>query len=159
MIHAESGPKLSRLDLFLDLIQPLPYLAWFAPLLAWWPAAFGACPLAWFVSGTLVMLVSFTTASAGWALAEELDATSLEPCLEPRRKAALLWKRALSEVLPLFGQPLLILAFSAILGLALPALETALWLASLLALGAGAAALSCALVITSRRNRSPRPLL
>jgi hypothetical protein len=158
MIHAESAKKLGRFDLFFDLIRPLPYLAWFAPLLAWGPAS-GGCPLAWFVPETLVILVSFTTASAGWVLAEELDKGYFEPGLEFRYNVPLLWKRALSTLLPVFAPTLLVLTVSALFGLALPSLEMLLWLLSLLAFGAGAAALSCALVIATQHDRSPRWLV
>jgi ABC-2 type transport system permease protein len=155
MFHAESGPKVGRFDLFFDLIQPLPYLAWFAPLLGWAPTESGICPLAWFVPGMLVMLVSFSTASAGWALAEELDAGVHELYLGSRCKAGLLWKRALSELLPVFGLAPLVLPICPLFGLALPPFEMLLWLLVLLASGAGATALSCALVIASRHERFP----
>lgn len=142
-------------SMLFGLVQPLLYLALYVPLLGGVEASSGVSPLQWFVPGMVVMLVLFTTVSAGWALTEELHSGSFERFLAtPMSRPAMLAGRALKELAPLAVQGLVLVLVAIPFGLHVHALPVALGFALLLAFGIGVAALSYALAIATKDNVS-----
>ncbi len=91
------------------LIQPLVFLALFAPLL---PETAGGEPaLQWFVPGIVAMACLMGSSMTGSNLQVEIQTGSHERMLvTPLRRSALMIGRALKEIVPMFGQSALILA-------------------------------------------------
>lgn len=136
-----------------SLVQPLTFLALFAPLLA--GSAGAALPetLGWFVPGLLCMVVLFGTGMTGSNLLYEITAGSHERTLvTPVPRAALLVGRALKEIVPLVAQSLVMLVVAALLGYRASLAGTLLGLALLAVFGVGLGALSYALGIASART-------
>ena len=87
------------------MVQPLVFLALFAPLL---PDEIG---LQWFVPGIVVMSCLFGTSMTGSNLLFEIQTGSHERMLvTPLRRPALLIGRALKEIVPMVAQAALIVA-------------------------------------------------
>ncbi|WP_250035727.1 ABC transporter permease [Paractinoplanes maris] len=88
-----------------SMVQPLVFLALFAPLLP------GADALQWFVPGIIVMSCLFASSMTGSNLLFEIQTGSHERMLvTPLRRPALLIGRALKEIVPMFAQAALIVA-------------------------------------------------
>src|SRR4051794_11120019 len=95
--------------LVFSMVQPLVFLALFAPLL---PDTFGGeSALQWFVPGIVVMSCLFGTSMTGSNLLFEIQTGSHERTLvTPLRRPALLIGRALKEIVPMVAQAALIVA-------------------------------------------------
>jgi ABC-2 type transport system permease protein len=88
-----------------SMVQPLVFLALFAPLLPKVDA------LQWFVPGIVVMSCLFGTSMTGSNLLYEIQTGSHERMLvTPLRRPALLIGRALKEIVPVLAQAALIVA-------------------------------------------------
>jgi ABC-2 type transport system permease protein len=94
-----------------SMVQPLVFLALFAPLLPDLPETGGASSLQWFVPGIVVMSCLFGTSMTGSNLLYEIQTGSHERMLvTPLRRPALLIGRALKEIVPVVAQAALIVA-------------------------------------------------
>lgn len=95
-------------SLVFGLLQPLVFLALFAPLL---PDSPGESALQWFVPGIIVMCCLFGTSATGSNLLYEIQTGSHERMLvTPLRRSALLVGRALKEIVPVLAQAAVIIA-------------------------------------------------
>ncbi|NMO50706.1 ABC transporter permease [Actinoplanes sp. TBRC 11911] len=91
--------------IIISMVQPLVFLALFAPLL---PKTDGGA-LQWFVPGIVVMSCLFGASMTGSNLLFEIQTGSHERMLvTPLRRPALLVGRALKEIVPMFAQAALI---------------------------------------------------
>jgi ABC-2 type transport system permease protein len=91
--------------IIISMVQPLVFLALFAPLL---PKTDGSA-LQWFVPGIVVMSCLFGASMTGSNLLFEIQTGSHERMLvTPLRRPALLVGRALKEIVPMFAQAALI---------------------------------------------------
>lgn len=92
-----------------SMVQPLVFLALFAPLLP--DTVNGEAALQWFVPGIVVMSCLFGTSMTGSNLLFEIQTGSHERMLvTPLRRPALLIGRALKEIVPMVAQAALIVA-------------------------------------------------
>src|SRR4029450_1234627 len=92
-----------------SMVQPLVFLALFAPLLP--EVAGGGTALQWFVPGIVVMSCLFGTSMTGSNLLYEMQTGSHERRLvPPLRRPAPLIGRALKEIVPMLAQAALIVA-------------------------------------------------
>ena len=92
-----------------SMVQPLVFLALFAPLLP--KVDGGGSALQWFVPGIVVMSCLFGTSMTGSNLLYEIQTGSHERMLvTPLRRPALLIGRALKEIVPVIAQAALIVA-------------------------------------------------
>src|SRR3954469_14524052 len=90
-----------------SMVQPLVFLALFAPLLP--KMTGGGSALQWFVPGIVVMSCLFGTSMTGSNLLFEIQTGSHERMLvTPLRRPALLIGRALKEIVPMVAQAALI---------------------------------------------------
>ena len=131
------------------MVQPLVFLALFAPLLPD-SSAFGSSALQWFVPGIIAMTALMGASMTGSNLTLEINTGSHERLLvSPLRRSSLLVGRALKEVVPMLAQAVLIVAvvtpFS--FELHVPGILVGLAILSLFSVGIGA--LSFALAIAS----------
>lgn len=95
-------------QIIMAMVQPLVFLALFAPLL---PDGDGASPLQWFVPGIAAMTALMGASFTGANLLEEMQSGSHESQLvSPVDRAALLVGRALKEVVPMLAQVAIIVA-------------------------------------------------
>jgi ABC-2 type transport system permease protein len=105
-----------------SLVQPVLYLALFAPLLTslgGFPGAPRGHAYAWFVPGLLIQLGLFSVTSGGWALIAEMHSGVLERMrVTPASRVGLLLGRTLRDVATLVIQALIIVLISVPLGLA-----------------------------------------
>lgn len=91
------------------LIQPMFFLALFAPLLSSVSGLGTATSLQWFVPGTIVMLCLFGTSTTGANLLAEMQRGSHERMLvTPLSRSSLMVGRALKEIVPTAAQAVLI---------------------------------------------------
>lgn len=99
--------------IFMALVQPLVFLALFAPLL---PNALagGGSPLQWFVPGIVVMAGLVGASFTGSNLTDEITSGSYEQQLvSPVHRSALIVGRAVKEIVPLMAQTVIIVALCA----------------------------------------------
>ena len=130
------------------MVQPLVFLALFAPLLPD-SSAFGGSALQWFVPGIIAMTALMGASMTGSNLTLEINTGSHERLLvSPLRRSALLVGRALKEVVPMLAQGVLIVAvvtpFS--FDLHLGGVLVGLALLALFSVGIGALSFALALV-------------
>ncbi len=93
------------------LIQPLFFLALFAPLLTSVSGLGASNTLQWFVPGVIVMLCLFGTSATGANLISEMQTGSHERMLvTPLSRSALMIGRALKEIVPVIAQALIVVA-------------------------------------------------
>lgn len=91
------------------LIQPLFFLALFAPLLSSVSGLGTSSSLQWFVPGVVVMLCLFGTSTTGANLQLEMQTGSHERLLvTPLTRSSLLVGRALKEIVPTVAQAIVI---------------------------------------------------
>src|SRR3954465_16020030 len=91
--------------IIISMVQPLVFLALFAPLLP------GSDSLRWFVPGIVVMSCLFASSMTGSNLLFEIQTGSHERMLvTPLRRPALLIGRALKEIVPMVAQATVIVA-------------------------------------------------
>ncbi|GAA0797133.1 ABC transporter permease [Spirilliplanes yamanashiensis] len=134
-----------------SMVQPLFFLALFAPLLPDTPD--GSSALQWFVPGIVVMSCLFGTSMTGSNLLFEMQTGSHERMLvTPLRRPALLVGRALKEIVPMFAQAALIVAVCVPFGFEVHLGGALLGLAVLAAFCVGLGALSYTLALASKNQ-------
>lgn len=127
------------------LIQPLIFLALFAPLLD--------APLQWFLPGVLVMVSLFGTSMTGSNLTQEMQTGSHERQLvTPLSRSSLLLGRALKEIAPTVVQALLLIAVSVPFGARPSVAGVTVGLVILAGFSVGMGALSYALALAVKNQ-------
>ncbi|GAA4909096.1 ABC transporter permease [Streptomonospora salina] len=136
-----------------SMLQPILYLALFAPLLSGMPGATGEDPLQWFVPGVLAMLALFGTSFAGFGLLPELRSGAHERLLAaPVSRVALLLGRVLRDIAVLLGQAAVILLIVVASGLRVSPVGAAAGLLVLLVMGVGLGTLSYMLAMSVKQE-------
>ncbi|HLU95738.1 MAG TPA: ABC transporter permease [Thermobifida alba] len=132
-----------------SLVQPLIFLALFAPLL---PGGLGEeSTLQWFVPGIVVMSCLFATMSTGANLLFEIQLGSHERMLvSPLRRSALIVGRALKEIVPVLVQTAVILVVTVPFGFRPSPLGAVCGLLILSVFSIGVGCLSYALALVSK---------
>jgi ABC-2 type transport system permease protein len=136
------------ITMIFSMVQPLFFLALFAPLLPDFPGGGGHSALQWFVPGIVVMSCLFGTSTTGSNLLFEIQTGSHERMLvTPLRRPALIVGRALKEIVPMFAQTALIIAVCIPFGfdLHLPGAVLGLLLLAVFCVGLGALSYTLAL--------------
>jgi ABC-2 type transport system permease protein len=96
-------------SIIFSMVQPLFFLALFAPLLP--DVLGGGSALQWFVPGLVVMVCLFGTSTTGANLLYEIQTGSHERMLvTPLRRPALIVGRVLKEIVPMLAQTAIIVA-------------------------------------------------
>jgi ABC-2 type transport system permease protein len=132
-----------------SIVQPLFFLALFAPLLP--STTGGRSALQWFVPGIVLMSCLFGISATGANLLFEIQTGSHERMLvSPLRRPALIIGRALKEIVPMFAQTALIVAVTIPFGFHLHLVGTVIGLAILAVFGVGLGALSYTLALACR---------
>jgi ABC-2 type transport system permease protein len=127
------------------MVQPLFFLALFAPLLP------GDTSLQWFVPGIVVMSCLFGTSATGANLLYEIQTGSHERTLvTPLRRPALIIGRALKEIVPMLAQTVLLILVTVPFGFSLYPLGALLGLLLLAVFCIGLGALSYTLALASK---------
>jgi ABC-2 type transport system permease protein len=141
-------------SLLFGMIQPLVFLALFGPLLAGSMGAdFGAGVWQWFVPSILVMTTLFGTSTTGANLLSEFQTGAHERMLvTPLSRSALLIGRALKEMVPLFGQAVIVIAVMTPFAFELHVGGAVVGLALLAVFGVGLGSFSYALAIAVRKQ-------
>jgi ABC-2 type transport system permease protein len=134
-----------------SMLQPLFFLALFAPLL---PDVVGSeSALQWFVPGIILMSCLFGTSATGANLLYEIQTGSHERMLvSPLRRPALIIGRALKEIVPMFAQTVLIIAVTFPFGFRLHLAGTVMGLLILAVFCVGLGALSYTLALASKNQ-------
>jgi len=134
-----------------SMVQPLVFLALFAPLLP--DQAGGGSALQWFVPGIVVMSCLFGTSTTGANLLLEIQTGSHERMLvAPLRRPALLVGRALKEIVPMLAQTAIIVAVVVPFGFELHLAGAVVGLAVLAVFCIGLGALSYTLGLASKNQ-------
>jgi ABC-2 type transport system permease protein len=134
-----------------SMVQPLVFLALFAPLLPDPPG--GGSALQWFVPGIVVMSCLFATSTTGANLLLEIQTGSHERMLvAPLRRSALLMGRALKEVVPMLAQTAIIIAVVLPFGFDLHPLGALVGMIILAIFSVGLGALSYTLGLASKNQ-------
>jgi ABC-2 type transport system permease protein len=134
-----------------SMIQPLFFLALFAPLLP--DVVGGESALQWFVPGIVVMVCLFGTSTTGANLLFEIQTGSHERMLvTPLRRPALIIGRALKEIVPMFAQAALIVAATIPFGFRLHPVGAVLGLVLLSVFCVGLGSLSYTLGLASKNQ-------
>lgn len=134
----------------ISMIQPLVFLALFAPLL---PDAseFGGNALQWFVPGIVTMSCLMGVSMTGAGLMEEMFTGSHERLLvSPLSRTSLLVGRTLKDVVPVFAQAAIILAIVTPFAFDLHPLTVLVGMLILAAFCFGIGALSLALALAAK---------
>jgi ABC-2 type transport system permease protein len=127
------------------MVQPLFFLALFAPLLP------GDSSLQWFVPGIVVMSCLFGTSSTGANLLYEIQTGSHERMLvSPLRRPALILGRALKEIVPMLAQTALLVVVTIPFGFELHLVGAVIGLLVLAVFCVGLGALSYTLGLASK---------
>lgn len=135
--------------IIISMVQPLVFLALFAPLL---PGDTGEA-LQWFVPGIVVMSCLFAASMTGSNLLFEIQTGSHERMLvTPLRRPALLIGRALKEIVPMVAQAALIVIVCLPFGYRLHLGGAALGLIILAGFCIGLGALSYTLALASKHQ-------
>jgi ABC-2 type transport system permease protein len=131
----------------ISMVQPLVFLALFAPLLP------GADALRWFVPGIVVMSCLFAASMTGSNLLFEMQTGSHERMLvTPLRRPALLIGRALKEIVPMAAQAAVIVVVCLPFGYRLDVGGALLGLVILAGFCVGIGALSYTLALASKHQ-------
>jgi ABC-2 type transport system permease protein len=129
------------------MVQPLFFLALFAPLLP------GDSSLQWFVPGIVVMSCLFGTSSTGSNLLFEIQTGSHERMLvSPLRRPALIIGRALKEIVPMLAQTALLVVVTIPFGFELHPVGALIGLLILAVFCVGLGALSYTLGLASKNR-------
>lgn len=132
-----------------SMVQPLFFLALFAPLLP--DAVGGQSALQWFVPGIILMSCLFGTSATGANLLSEVMTGSHERMLvSPLRRPALIIGRALKETVPTLAQAAIIVAATIPFGFRLHLPGALVGLVILAILGVGLGALSYTLALACK---------
>jgi len=134
-----------------SMVQPLVFLALFAPLLPDPPG--GGSALQWFVPGIVVMSCLFGGSTTGANLLLEIQTGSHERMLvAPLRRPALLIGRALKEIAPMVAQTAIIVAVVIPFGFTLHPVGALVGLVILAIFCVGLGALSYTLGLASKNQ-------
>ena len=134
-----------------SMVQPLFFLALFAPLLP--DAVGGESALQWFVPGIILMSCLFGTSATGANLLSEIMTGSHERMLvSPLRRPALIMGRALKEIVPTLAQAVVIVAATIPFGFRLHLMGAVVGLLLLALLGVGLGALSYTLALACKNQ-------
>jgi ABC-2 type transport system permease protein len=134
-----------------SMVQPLVFLALFAPLLP--DPSGGGSALQWFVPGIVVMSCLFGSSTTGANLLLEIQTGSHERMLvAPLRRPALLVGRALKEIVPMLAQTAIIVAVVVPFGFVLHPVGALLGLILLAVFCVGLGALSYTLGLASKNQ-------
>jgi ABC-2 type transport system permease protein len=141
-------------SLIFGMIQPLVFLALFGPLLK---GSLGGSldggVWQWFVPAILVMTTLFGTSATGSNLLFEFQTGAHERMLvTPLSRSSLLVGRALKEMVPLFGQAVIVIAVMTPFGFDLHLGGAIIGLALLALFGIGLSSFSYALAIAVRKQ-------
>jgi ABC-2 type transport system permease protein len=138
------------LSVLFSMIQPLVFLALFAPLLTAVPGV-DASPLQWFVPGIVVMSCLMGASMTGANLTVEIQTGAHERMLvAPLRRSSLVVGRSLKEIVPMIAQALLVLAIVTPTGFDLHVTGVAIGLVVLALFCIGVGALSYSLALASK---------
>jgi ABC-2 type transport system permease protein len=141
----------SPFTIIFSMVQPLFFLALFAPLLP--DPVGGGSALQWFVPGIVVMVCLFGTSTTGANLLFEIQTGSHERMLvTPLRRPALIVGRALKEILPMIAQAALIVAATIPFGFTLHLTGAVIGLAMLGVFCVGLGALSYTLGLAAKNQ-------
>lgn len=135
------------------LIQPLFFLALFAPLLSGVTGLGTSSSLQWFVPGVIVMLCLFGTSTTGANLQSEMQSGSHERLLvTPLSRSSLMVGRALKEIVPTVVQAAVIVLATVPFGFRpdLPGAAVGLLILAVFCVGLGA--LSYSLALATKNN-------
>ncbi|MDP3889997.1 ABC transporter permease [Nocardioides sp.] len=131
-----------------SMIQPLVFLALFAPLL---PDLGDTSALQWFVPGIVAMSCLMGTSMVGSNLLLEMQTGSHERLLvAPLRRSALLLGRAMKEIVPMLAQTAIIVAVATPFSFELHLIGVIAGVAILALFCVGAASLSYALALACK---------
>jgi ABC-2 type transport system permease protein len=134
-----------------SMVQPLFFLALFAPLLP--DAVGGESALQWFVPGLVVMVCLFGTSATGANLLFEIRTGSHERMLvTPLRRPALIVGRVLKEIVPMLAQTAIIVAATVPFGFRFHAAGAVLGLLILAVFCVGLGAFSYTLALASKNT-------
>jgi ABC-2 type transport system permease protein len=141
-------------SLLFGMIQPLIFLGLFGPLLAGsMGGSLDGGVWQWFVPAILVMTTLFGTSATGSNLLFEFQTGAHERMLvTPLSRSSLLVGRALKEMVPLFGQAVIVIAVMVPFGFELHLDGAVVGLALLAAFGIGLGSFSYALAIAVRKQ-------
>jgi ABC-2 type transport system permease protein len=129
------------------MVQPLFFLALFAPLLP------GDSSLQWFVPGIVVMSCLFGTSSTGANLLYEIQTGSHERMLvSPLRRPALIIGRSLKEIVPMLAQTVVLVLVTVPFGFELHVVGAVIGLLILAVFCVGLGALSYTLALASKNQ-------
>lgn len=134
--------------LVISMVQPLVFLALFAPLL---PESPGGSALQWFVPGIVAMTALMGASMTGANLMQEMTTGSHERLLvSPLSRSSLLLGRALKEAVPALAQALIIIAVVTPFSFDLHPIEVLVGLAIIAVFAIGVGGLSFALALASK---------
>jgi ABC-2 type transport system permease protein len=141
-------------SLIFGMIQPLFFLGLFGPLLAGsMGGSLGGGVWQWFVPAILVMTTLFGTSTTGANLLFEFQTGAHERMMvTPLSRSSLLIGRALKEMVPLFGQAVIVIAVMVPFGFDLHLDGAIVGLALLAVFGIGLGSFSYALAIAVRKQ-------
>jgi len=141
-------------SLLFGMIQPLFFLALFGPLLAGsMGGSLDGGVWQWFVPAILVMTTLFGTSATGSNLLFEFQTGAHERMMvTPLSRSSLLIGRALKEMVPLFGQAVVVIAVMTPFGFDLHLDGAIIGLALLAVFGVGLGSFSYALAIAVRKQ-------
>ncbi|TDW61133.1 ABC transporter permease [Kribbella pratensis] len=141
-------------SLLFGMIQPLVFLALFGPLLSGsMGGTFGDGVWQWFVPSILVMTTLFGTSTTGANLLFEFQTGAHERMLvTPLSRSSLLIGRALKEMVPLFGQAVIVIGVMTPFAFDLHVGGALVGLALLAVFGVGLGSFSYALAIAVRKQ-------
>lgn len=140
----------SPFSLLFTMVQPVFFLALFAPLLPDTVSPGGGSALQWFVPGVVVMSCLFGTSVTGANLQLEMQTGSHERMLvSPLSRSALLIGRALKEIVPMLAQTVVLILVTIPFGFRLHVVGVVVGLAILSAFCVGLGALSYSLALVS----------
>ncbi|TCO46330.1 ABC-2 type transport system permease protein [Kribbella antiqua] len=141
-------------SLLFGMIQPLVFLGLFGPLLSGsMGGSLGGNVWQWFVPAILVMTTLFGTSTTGANLLFEFQTGAHERMLvTPLSRSSLLIGRALKEMVPLFGQAIIVIAVMTPFAFDLHVGGALVGLALLAVFGVGLGSFSYALAIAVRKQ-------
>lgn len=140
----------SPFQMIIAVLQPLMFLALFAPLL---PGGATSAVLQWFVPGMVAMACLTAATMTGSNLMLEMQTGSHERLLvSPLSRSALLLGRALKEVVPVVAQALVLVLITWPFGFAIHPLGILAAIALLAVFSVGVGALSFALGLASKNQ-------
>lgn len=135
------------------LVQPLFFLALFAPLLSSVSGLGTSGSLQWFVPGVIVMLCLFGTSTTGASLLSEMQTGSHERMLvTPLSQSSLMIGRAMKEIVPTAAQAVIIVVATVPFGFAPDIAGTAVGLVILAIFCVGLGALSYSLALACKNQ-------